>query len=188
MKDQKIVDMLRNGDRRKALEKVYVNFPKIKQLIIQKGGNEEEAKDIFQESIVIFYNKAIQPEFKLTSAISTYLYSVSHNLWMKYIRDVKNKEVSGADSVELEADDFGLAEHLEQEKKFSIIKKVISQVGDRCMEILQKYYYQRMSMKEIAVDMGYNTDKIAKNQKYKCLEKARSLATKQYAEGREVLS
>lgn len=188
MKDQKIIDMLRSGNRTKALEKVYVNFPKIKQLIIQKGGNEDEAKDIFQESIVIFYNNAVKPEFNLTSAISTYLYGVSHNLWMKYLRDIKKKEIQSDNNIELEALETDVNQHLEEEKKFSIIAKVITQVGDRCMEILQKYYYQRMSMKEIAHDMGYNTDKIAKNQKYKCLEKARSLATKQYSEGREVLS
>lgn len=188
MKDQKIIDMIRQGNRSSALEKVYLNFPKIKKMILSKGGSDDEAKDIFQESVIIFYNNVLKVDFMLTSAISTYLYSVSYNLWLKRIRDVKNKEAELTSTPEMMDELPEIEDFLEQEAKFTIVEKVLKMMGDKCMSILKQYYYKRLSMKEIAVEMGYSSDKIAKNQKYKCLEKARRMAAEQLQKGKEVLS
>ncbi len=188
MKDQQIIEMLQHGDRRKALKKIYTNFPTIQRMITQKGGSQDEAKDIFQESVVILFNKVVDGDFRLTSTINTYLYSVSHNLWMKRIRDVKSKETNLVENIDHREELEEVEMHLEQERKFSLIEKAIHSIGKKCLEILQKYYYQQMSMKEIASSMGYNSDKIAKNQKYKCLEKARSITMEEYQNGKEVLS
>ncbi len=179
MSDKDTIALLRKGSRSKALDRLYKSFPSIERFVVGNGGTNEEAKDIFQEGLVIFIQKASSPQFELTSAISTYLYSVCKYLWYDHLRkqkfrtDVQPEELNIPSSYE-----HDVVDHVNKENKFKVLDDVFPLLGDRCIELLKRFYYQKMSMKEIASDMGYNNDKIAKNQKYKCLEKARKLAQK----------
>lgn len=189
MKDKQILELIKKGDRSKAFESIYKHYPKVHRMIIQKGGTEDDAKDLFQESVIVFYHNVLKVDFILSSAISTYLYSVSYNLWLKKIRDVKSKEAKMSDTIEVVGDaNVDMSEEIELDGKMNIIEGVLQKLSTKCFEILKKYYYDKQSMKTIAVEMGYNTDKIAKNQKYKCLQKAREMARQEWDKSSEVYS
>ena len=63
------------------LYKAY--YPMILQLIINNNGSEHDAKDIYQESIIILHDKIKSGDFELTSKLKTFLYSVCRRLWLK---------------------------------------------------------------------------------------------------------
>lgn len=171
MNDQKIVQQLRTGKREKAFVRLYKGFPAVKKLILSKGGTVEVAEDIFQEALIIFYRKAVQPEFKLTSNIGTYLYSVARYLW----KDESKKKGLNYTSEEVENLEFEneLEEITQKEKKFLVVEEVLNSIGEKCLKILQLFYYKGFSMKEIARQVDLKSEKVTKNQKYKCLERAR---------------
>ena len=51
-----ILGILNNSET--ALKRLYVAyFPMVLQLIINNNGNEDDAKDIYQEAIIVVYNK-----------------------------------------------------------------------------------------------------------------------------------
>ena len=64
-------------------------------------------------------------------------------------------------------------EAIEREAKFKQIESVLTQIGDKCLQLLKLFYYEGLSMKIIASKVGLKSEKIAKNQKYKCLERAK---------------
>ena len=171
MNDQKIIQQLKAGKRQKAFGLLYKGFPAIKKLIVSKGGTAEEAEDVFQEALIIFYKKAIQPEFELTSSISTYVYSVARFLWKD---EMKKKGLKyGSEEVENLKFESELEEIAQKEKKFQVVEDVLNSIGEKCLKILQLFYYKGLSMKEIARQVDLKSEKVAKNQKYKCLERAR---------------
>ena len=173
MDDSKIIELLKIGKQNKAFLKLYKNYPQVEKLILSKGGSKEDAKDIFQEALIIFYEKVTNTEFKLTSAIGTYLYSVSRFLWKDELLKRKGKtavDVSFEFSSEEETE-FQLA--IEREAKFKQIESVLTQLGDKCLQLLKMFYYEDLSMSVIASKVGLKSEKIAKNQKYKCLERAK---------------
>jgi DNA-directed RNA polymerase specialized sigma24 family protein len=53
MDDQQILTLLRDKATDKAFKRLYRDFPKIENLILQKGGSKEDATDIFQEALII---------------------------------------------------------------------------------------------------------------------------------------
>jgi RNA polymerase sigma factor (sigma-70 family) len=63
---------------------------------------------------------------------------------------------------------------IEHENQFKLAEKVITELGERCREILILFYFRSLSLKTIASKMGYNSEATAKNQKYKCLESAKN--------------
>ena len=52
----------------------------------QDGGTRDDAKDIFQDALIIFHRKVRSEEFVLTCAVSTYLFSICRNLWREELR------------------------------------------------------------------------------------------------------
>ncbi len=140
---------------------------------MKKGGSKEDAKDIFQEALIIFYRKAQDAKFNLTSSIGTYLYSVCRFLWKDELKKRnKNQTVDLGDvSSDMQNE---LRETLQKETRSKLAEQALSSIGERCLELLQRFYYKSLSMREIASEMGFSSENVAKNQKYKCLERART--------------
>ena len=174
MEDQQILKLLRQGKHSKALDKLYKNFPAIRKLILNKGGSEDDARDIFQEALIIFCEKAENPQFQLTSAIGTYLYSVSRFLW----KAAKNKEdryvALGDWDISIPQEE--LHHHVEEEKRFRFLDQILQDLGERCRELFELFYFQKLSVASITARLGYSTEDSAKNQKYKCMERAKKMA------------
>jgi DNA-directed RNA polymerase specialized sigma24 family protein len=67
MKDQEVIDKILKGDER-ALDYLYTkNYKMMVNLILKNSGTETEAKDVFQDALVVFWQKnnqgRINPDF-----------------------------------------------------------------------------------------------------------------------------
>ncbi len=175
MKDEQILEWVRTGRQQKAFTKLYKHFTAIRKMIRENGGNKEDAEDIFQEALIIFSRKCEDPSFVLTSAVGTYLYGVSRFLWSDEMKKRSRQSEVGADIRRHDGWDEGAEWEnvVEQEQKFKKAESVLSKIGEKCLQLLKLFYLENKSMKEIASKMEMNSEKIAKNQKYKCLERAR---------------
>ncbi|MCP4125152.1 MAG: sigma-70 family RNA polymerase sigma factor [Bacteroidetes bacterium] len=157
---------------------LYQNqFGMIKSLVVKKGGTDSDALDIFQEGMIALWMNIQQGKFtlKANTKISTYLYSICNNLWLKKLRSSKKivaltPETDPVETVEVEID-LGLDDTYDEVNK---LRTVFTRLGEKCQKILSLFYYERSSMQEIAAVMNYEP-KTAKNEKYRCMKKIRSL-------------
>ncbi len=164
---------LRRGDS-SAFRKVYVlHFNMIKYFIIKNSGREEDAHDIFQEAMVALFEQLGSGKFELKSSLKTWIYAVCRNKWMKQLekqkRNVRLVDFETVDPVVLPED---LAA---QNEKSVSLRKCLEQLGTQCRKLLLLYYYFKKSMEEIAIDLNYTNADNAKSQKYKCLQKLKSI-------------
>ena len=160
MTDEAVVEQIKTGNE-KALEFLYKkNYRMIVKMIIKNSGTEDEAKDIFQDSLIVFWEKIKGNKLVLTSKISTYLYSVSQNLWRK---ELDRKSRNSGEMIEKPT-------HIEWEKKerIEIVQKCLQSLGETCRKILMLYYFDKMSMTDLAKVMGFANADTAKTKKYKC--------------------
>jgi RNA polymerase sigma factor (sigma-70 family) len=175
MEDKEVIELIRKGNHTRAFEKVYDNFPVIRKMIISSGGTADDAKDIFQDSIIIFYRMVLKPDFILTSAIGTFVYSVSRKLWLKKIRDDGSKIFSLKEE-DIIADDIkDLEDQMEESERIALAGKVIETIGEPCRSILLLFYFEKSTMKEIANQLGYSNENTTKAQKYKCIERGKKI-------------
>jgi len=90
---------------REVIAAIYKNYtPSIQQLVLKKGGTIADARDVFQDSLMIIYHKANKPDFELTSQFNTFLYSVSRFVW-----DRKRKKMAN-NTMTIPADDRYISE------------------------------------------------------------------------------
>jgi RNA polymerase sigma factor (sigma-70 family) len=173
--DEDLIQGIRNNDQR-FLGIVYKrNFQSILHFVLQNNGSEQEAKDIYQEAVMIFYEKLQQENFLLTCQIKTFIYSICRRLWLKRLRE-KGRLVGKIDDHE----EFLIfeEEHTdieEKEQQFAQMAAALEQLGEPCSTILKDYYIEEYSMQQIAEKMGYTNADNAKNQKYKCLMRLKKI-------------
>ena len=174
MNEQEIFERIRKGDE-KALEFIYKKYYRMMtKLVITNSGTEEEARDVYQDALVVFWQKARSGNLVLTSKMSTFIYSVCQNLWRKELdrkKRMSNEEKDSSVSLDMDGP--------EREK---IIAKCLEQLGETCRKVLMYYYFDEMSMQEIANKLGFANTDTAKTKKYKCKQKLDELVKSQYSE------
>lgn len=178
MNDQEIIVNIRAGKSESSFSELYSYYPKVEGYIFANSGNEDEAKDIFQESIIIFYENACKPDFKLTCSANTYVFAIAKRLWYNKLRK-KGKECKWESEEQIIDANTPVEEHEERESLFGHLDDVIRRLGEKCQAILKQYYYLKHSMQQIADSLNYSTVNAAKTQKYKCMERAKKMAAEQ---------
>ena len=175
MTDQEIIKAIRSGDREPALKVLYLEFPKIKANILSSGGDEEIARQIFHDSLILLMEKVCKDDFELSSKLSTFLYGINRFLWKNELRKrQRSPELEWKDTLILTADDVGYNE--EKEEKIKALNQILNQVTEKCKKIFELFYFKKESMADIAQKLGFTSVNSAKTQKYKCMEKAIKLA------------
>lgn len=150
-------------------------YPMALQLVLNNSGTEDEAKDIYQEAIIVLHNKIKNGDFELSSKLKTFIYSVCRRLWLKrlnhrskYSENIKDYE----DHFSVEHD---LELHEEKDKQFKQMHEALSDLGEPCKTIIEDFYVHNLSMQDICEKFGYTNADNAKTQKYKCLQRLKKI-------------
>ncbi len=171
MTDQKIIELIKAKELDKAFDYLYRYYSNVKKYILKNNGKEDDAKDVFQETLMLLYHKILLPDFTLTSSLKTFTIAISKNIWLKNLS--KQKEIN------MHQDADKLTEAIEPEDaeiKYVLLDEVLKNLGEKCLSILKLFYFEEKNMEEIAQLQGLSNEHVARTQKYKCLEKARKMA------------
>ena len=89
-----------------VLQKLYVEtYPKVEVHVLRNNGTKDQAKDIFQEAVIALWRAAKEDRFtaKDLDGAKGYLYTISKNKWIDYLRSSRyKKEISSFGFVALE--------------------------------------------------------------------------------------
>lgn len=182
--DEELLAGIRHGDDR-ALAHMYRQYlPTVIHLVTQNSGTEDEAKDIYQEGVMVFYEKVREGTLELSCQIKTYLYAVCRRLWLKRLAEKGRYGGRLADhepylETGAEAD---LADAEERDRQFALMSEALTRLGEPCRSLLEGFYLLDKSMQQLTAEHGYTNADNAKNQKYKCLVRLKKLFFTQYKE------
>ena len=169
---------------KKAIETIYKeNFNMIQSLILNNSGSADDAKDIFQETMIVLYERVRLGTFELNCLIKTYVYSVSRRLWLKRLQQMTRYAPSLDGLQETVPVEEEVEEHERMNSEFEMMNKAIGSLGEPCKSLLEAYYLEKKNMQEIALSFGYTNADNAKNQKYKCLMRLKKIFFAQYKNG-----
>jgi len=90
LKDKDIIKSIKEGRNTQILEHLYKNvLPRISKYIRKNSGTEDDAFDIFQDGVIIFYKYLITGRYREEFEISGFLYTVCKNLWINKVKHDK---------------------------------------------------------------------------------------------------
>lgn len=173
--DQVMITGIASGDTN-ALETLYRDFfPMVLHLVTQNNGTADEAKDIFQEAVIVLHGRIKQGGFELSSKLKTYIYAVCRRLWLKQLNDRGRTFQDVSNYEEVISVDNDIAMHEEKDLQLSLMEQALDKLGEPCRSIILDFYISNRSMQEICEKFGYTNADNAKSQKYKCLQRLKKL-------------
>lgn len=138
--DQRYLEGLLRNDTL-LVQEIYQRFaPKIKYYILQNQGSEDDAADIFQESLIDIYNQAKHKDLQLTCPFEPFLLLICKRKWLNEIKKRGSRPVTkGTDDLsDIGEDVFAAAEQVEREEaKANVYLQQFERLGEKCKEILR---------------------------------------------------
>lgn len=142
------------------------NYRKILQLVKTNSGNDEDAGDVFQETLIVLYNKIIANQLQLHVAFGTYLYSVARIIWWN---ELKRRKVSISTDNVIESfwDEKDIIENLELNERHKLVWEYFEKLSSDCQKVI-KLFIDGKSISDVTTIMNYNSEQHTKNRKLRC--------------------
>ena len=131
---------------------------------------EETAEDIYQESFMIMYQNVWEGKFKDRQAsLKTYLFEIGKHKICNYLAKNKLEFIPLQTlSSEWAEQNYDTEEWMEAQ---TIVNQLIDEADDICNRILRLFYWERLKMTDIACQLNYKSEQVAKNKKNSCLRR-----------------
>lgn len=148
------------------------------------GIDEDDCKDIFQESFIVLYNNIQAGKLdNMTASLSTYFMSICRNKALEMLRgSAKSINVDSEMSLSL-IDGEVQSEKIEallaldngdeaiEAQKEELVRTIVKDLPSPCNELLWGFYRDNLSMKSLAEMFNYSSEGVAKVTKHRCCEK-----------------
>jgi RNA polymerase sigma factor (sigma-70 family) len=165
--DQELIYQLLSSDAataEKAWQHVYRDyFPLIKGFVLKSRGSEQDAVDIFQDTLMILHRNIRTGIFRGDSTLKTYIYSIARNLWLRQYQRMQKNAVVEAFAYEHSAEDVAYVRNAD------LVSGLMQQLKEDCARILTEYYYNNRPMAELQEMFRLSSIQATKNKKWRCL-------------------
>jgi RNA polymerase sigma factor (sigma-70 family) len=163
LSDKEIVEGIRVQDD-ETLNYIYSHFFQIvRGHVLKNSGTEDDVPDIFQDAIIVLYQRITEDNINLTSDLKGYFYGIARNIWNVQLRHKRRTE-------ELNID---LPEEKEEDVNDPIFQRLMNRAFNKlkpdCQAVIAMYY-DGCSYEEIAVKMKLKNANYARRKKYLCKE------------------
>ena len=152
--DKEIIECLRNRQSYVVHWLSDRYLPMIRLMVSQMGGNADDARDIFQDGLIIMLEKLDNKEFALTCKFKTFLYCVCEHLW----KAVLDKRQSATNYFKRRQEPEGNSDYTDQ-IDYQLYEKIFREVFETLDPISKKIltlYWQEVSPQEIATKLSYS--------------------------------
>ncbi len=154
------------------LYKKYFGYTR--KFVLSNKGNPEDAEDVFQDALIILYEKLYDDDFKAYTCLANYVTGISKNLWLKKLRN-RNFFVEMHESYYFENKEE-INQAIENERDYyDKLNDYINKISSHCQNLIQDIFMKNKNIEEIQEKYKYSSKHNAQNQKHKCVEQIRKI-------------
>ncbi|WP_420316348.1 RNA polymerase sigma factor [Ekhidna sp.] len=167
--DENVIDRLSKGDE--AVFKQVYNFYKkeARSWLMKHFGDDFSFEDVYQDSIIVLYEAALDGKLvDLKCTLKTYLFAICKNQLLKRFK-LQKRQDDKVDEVTVYYREW-LEKEDEENGLVNQLKKYFDEMHEPCKSILKLFYYQSMSLGQIAEALEYSDKNVLKVQKSRCIK------------------
>ena len=165
------IQALLDNDSR-GIEAIYQHFAgRIEQFVRANNGTTDDARDMFQESLLVITRQARRPGFRLLCPFEAYLYMVCRGRWFNELKRRQRAAVTinAAGGFTDNEDAGSLADTaLREEARDHLFRRFFEQLPAGCRQLLQLAWTPDTSMKEVSTQLGVSYN-YARKRKSECI-------------------
>ena len=182
--ERDIIDSIRQAgsERKKGEERLFNRFAYlIKEGIYKYSLLQEEAFDLYSDTIISAIEKIADGSFQQRSSLKTWVFQIFHNKYVDLLRKKTTNKQSIHKTLSISDMLFQISDasktiiqELADKTDWEVLRQKLSQVGDNCRQMLL-LWAEGYTDKDIAISMEYKTSDVVKTSRLRCLEKLRQL-------------
>lgn len=166
LKDQETLEGIASGNQT-VINQFYIDhFKYIRGFILQNSGTLSDVEDVFQDALMILYQKVQSNSFVLESSLRTFFFAICRNLWFKKIRRFHKEKLTEFHAEEIDLLDSDIVEIMELTDRYKLYRKYFLKLSQGCKDLLLKVFNEK-SLKEIAKENG-NSEGYIRKKKHHC--------------------
>lgn len=167
--DEEIILGIKNKDEY-IIKYIYNSLlPVVKSYVTKNSGDEFNAEDLFQEALIIIFDKARKDVINLTCNFNTYFVAICKKLWLNELRKKSYRFVSHLNDIELYLCDDSYNSTLHESEFRRLFFKHFNRMSIKSQQILV-LHFKKTPPARIAIILGYKNKEYAISRKYKCLK------------------
>ncbi|MDQ2657862.1 MAG: sigma-70 family RNA polymerase sigma factor, partial [Bacteroidota bacterium] len=137
-------------------------FPSFARYAASMNASFEDARDVFHDAMVIYWEKSINASFTPNTSPEAYVVGIARNLWLKrFSRQRHHVSLEQTDEM------FEVPANYFPDEHESRLLMFLERTGRKCMDLLHQFYFGNQSLRNIAKALGYRTEHSAAVQKFK---------------------
>lgn len=176
LNDEQLVIAIKNGDKEAMVQLYKDNYLPVHNYVLKNSGSADDAQDVLQDATIVVWEKIQNDTLELKAKLSTFIFAISRNLWLKRLGKLgRQVQMDGTKTANLAepTDDFH-----QQDRK--LVVDMMEQLGTKCKEVLNLYYFEGLDMASIAERLDYNNADTVKAKKHQCFKQLQEQFLKVY--------
>jgi RNA polymerase sigma factor (sigma-70 family) len=184
--ERQILERIKANDR-SVLSDLYRKYQRlIFSHVIRNGGNEKDAEDILQETVITLWQKVTMSNFELNVKLSTYLLAIAKNKWLAELRKMKKNIIQNIEETVIDGNPTSL-DILVDNEKIQIVRDALDVIAPICKKLLLLFYFEGRSMTDIAQILEFANADVAKAKKYQCKNSLEEVLKKRLSEFKGII-
>jgi len=167
--NEQLIDGIRFNNP-KILTFIYRHYyPMIENIIINKyKGTTADAKDVFQDSLIVIYEGAISnPPLKIEYSFFTFLATLCKRRMIRKIhRNVNFVSYESEDEL-LQDSESEISELINKAERIKLYQKHLNEIGEKCRELI-KLVLEGYSIKEITKKLNFSSENYTMKRRTQC--------------------
>ncbi len=161
-----------------ALEFIYKsNLAMVRNYVKKNNGTDADAMDIFQEAVIATWLNVKDEKYQpaTDASLGAYIFQIAKYKWLDRVKSKRYKTTMRIEADELENKaDESMVQSETAEDNIAYMQSIYVRLGDKCKEILNRFYYDKKSLEEIGVELQYDATTL-RTMKYRCMMQLRKM-------------
>lgn len=182
--DARLLEAIRRGDEG-VLSRLYRSSrPPVTAYVLQNSGTMDDADDMLQEALVILWERVRTGRFTYSAKLETFVVGTVKNLWLRRLARARRETPGDLDAEIPDPDPRSPLDALVESEEAASLAEGLRRIGEQCRTLLLLFYWEELTMEDIARKMGFANADTAKAKKYQC-KKALEDAVREGGSGHE---
>jgi RNA polymerase sigma factor (sigma-70 family) len=173
IKEDDIPSLIKKGLYQSVIPQLYKKvLPVVQKQILKNHGQREDAFDVFQDALLLFYKQVIQNTYNEKYKVYGYLYRISINLWINKIK--RDKKITLTETLPDNQEWIVIDDaHPHIPSKFT--QQLLDKIGDKCKEVLNYSIFTDVQLEDVQLSLDYPSVSALKMQIQRCKQKLKEL-------------